>query len=416
MQNLPPQEEKGSSVLVRAMKWMGLIIGILILVLIVLIILYQLFATQEPEIAMVDTPTPTPTITATQIETPLPAPTATPTETPEPTPLPTATPTATPTVTSTPTLTPIPTPTPLPEPVSMAAGAQNGIQGAFVMDVLGADTIAVSIDGAQQVVRYLLVDAPGPDDYLGLEALAANRQLVQNQTVFLQADQTDVDSQGRLLRYVYLANGEFVNATLVRRGLARFAPTTADELHAFAMREAQVNAMVNGTGVWTTATPTPAPTASPTPLVTPTPTSTASFAAGGIGLSRADWEAIYAPSDPLDLGFTPLGSAYADRYDVIFIQNNVALIERRYPLEDANRLESVNAEVRSLLPTDATLISRYTPPMRPTAIVELYFSPSLTSRFPASAWSVAQPGALTATYERQNDAVVRLVIALDDNP
>lgn len=416
MANQPPQEQPSTSLLVRVMKWLGIAIGVLLLLLIVLLIVLQLLSGQEPEVAPVDTPTPLPTVTLPPTETPTPLPTATPTETPEPTATPTDTPTATFTPSSTPTLTPIPTATPLPEPVAQAAGTAEPVQGAFVLDVPTADTIVVSVDGAQQVVRYLLLEAPGPDDYLGLDALATNRQLVQNQTVFLQADQTEVDAQGRLLRYVFLANGEFVNATLVRRGMARFAPSPTDEIHAFAMREAQVLAMVNGTGIWTSPTPTPEPTATATPVVTPTPTSTATFGSGGLGLPREDWEAIYAPSDPENLGFIPLGSAYADRYDVIFIQNNVALIERRYPEAAANRLESVNAEVRSLIPADAVLIQRYTPPMRPTAIVELYFSPSLASRFPASAWSVAQPGAFTATYERQNDAVVRLVIALDDTP
>lgn len=410
-----PEEPTGTSLLVRAMKWMGIAIVVLLLLLVALLIVYQIFA-DELDPVEIEMPTATATATATATETPTPTYTPTETATPEPTVTPTETPTPTFTPSATPTLTPIPTPTPLPEPVSQATGEHGEIRSGFVLEVLAADTIAVDIEGARQIVRYHQVDTPAIDEHLGPEALAANLELVQNQTVFLQQDTSDVDTEGRLLRYVFLANGEFVNATLIRRGLGRFAPVPNNEIHAFALREAQVTAMVNGAGIWTTPTPTPEPTPTATPEATPTPTQAVTFGSGGIGLARDEWEERFAPTNPDNLGFVPLGTAYADRYDVIFIQNNVALIERRYPLEDANRLESVNAEVRSLLPNDAVLVRRYIPPARPNAIVELYYSPTLISRFPGSAWNIAQPGALTATYEQQNDAVVRLVVALDDNP
>ncbi len=66
-------------------------------------------------------------------------------------------------------------------------------------------------------VRYIGVDTPeihhpmkGVEPY-GLEAAEANRKLADGKTVSLKFDVEQRDRYGRLLAYVYLEDGTFVN-------------------------------------------------------------------------------------------------------------------------------------------------------------------------------------------------------------
>ncbi len=54
----------------------------------------------------------------------------------------------------------------------------------------------------------------------GKEASEANRKLVDGKTVRLEFDVQEQDRYGRLLAYVYLEEGTFVNAWLVEHGYA----------------------------------------------------------------------------------------------------------------------------------------------------------------------------------------------------
>ncbi len=54
----------------------------------------------------------------------------------------------------------------------------------------------------------------------GKEASEANRKLVDGKTVRLEFDVQEQDRYGRLLAYVYLKEGTFVNAWLVENGYA----------------------------------------------------------------------------------------------------------------------------------------------------------------------------------------------------
>ena len=104
--------------------------------------------------------------------------------------------------------------------------AQTGT--AHVDRVIDGDTISVRLDGARCTVRLTGVDTPetthptrgvepdGPDaaDYTTARLTGA--------TVRLDLDPAgdDQDADGRILRYVMLASGEHVNATLIRDGYA----------------------------------------------------------------------------------------------------------------------------------------------------------------------------------------------------
>jgi len=92
-----------------------------------------------------------------------------------------------------------------------------------VTGVIDGDTIVLS-DG--QRVRYLGIDAPeragkGPADFLAQESTQLNRRLVLKKEVQLVYGQERRDRYDRLLAYVFLDNGLFVNGELVKQGLAK---------------------------------------------------------------------------------------------------------------------------------------------------------------------------------------------------
>ncbi len=106
---------------------------------------------------------------------------------------------------------------------------------------------------------------------LGEKASAFAKALVEGKRVRLEGDpiNSDKDKYGRLLRYVYLEDGTFVNMTLVREGYAnaytRFPLTKTDEFLA-----AQRDAREHRRGLWAddvfaNDAPAQAPAAAPAP-------------------------------------------------------------------------------------------------------------------------------------------------------
>ena len=105
---------------------------------------------------------------------------------------------------------------------------------AKVTRVVDGDTIEVDIDGETHIVRYIGIDTPEtvhPTKGVepgGPEASEANRRLVAGKTVYLEKDKSDTDRYGRLLRNVFLKDGTFVNAELVRQGHAEVSTYNPD--------------------------------------------------------------------------------------------------------------------------------------------------------------------------------------------
>ena len=284
--------------LLQGLKWIGIAIGVLLLVLVVWIVVYQ-FTGEAQDAPVLPTATITPTYTSTPTFTPLPTVTPTPTDTPTATPTSTftPTPTATPTFTPTPTVTPTPTPTLL-----------NGRIMALVTSVLSGNLIEVAMGEERVRVRYLMVDTPDLDEPFGEAARQRNAQLVGQQAVYLEPDVgVDKDETGALLRYIFLPGDRFVNEILLSEGYARFQPEPGATRYEYQLRQAQVEAMVNGVGQW--ATPTPIPTPSPTPvLLTPTPTPYIPYKSGGIGLDENEWNAAHVITGARD----PVGDDAGD--------------------------------------------------------------------------------------------------------
>lgn len=182
----------------------------------------------------------------------------------------TPTPTETPTPVATLTETPTPAPTLTATPARVAAQVSRVVDG---------DTIEVNIAGRAYTVRYIGIDAPEAYgttvERMAPEASAANEALVAGKTVYLEQDQSDTDKQGRLLRYVFVAD-LMVNAELVRQGYAwvRIYPPDVKYQSLFARMEQE--ARVAGRGLWAstptaTLSGTPQPGTCPQGCITPPP-------------------------------------------------------------------------------------------------------------------------------------------------
>jgi micrococcal nuclease len=130
----------------------------------------------------------------------------------------------------------------------------------LVTAVMDGDTIEI-VDPASPDrtvrVRYIGIDTPEtvhpskPVQCFGEEASTYNRTLVDGLPVRLERDISDTDRYGRLLRYVYLEDGTFVNLELVRQGYATVVTYPPDVAHAAEFQAAQQEARNAGRGLWT---------------------------------------------------------------------------------------------------------------------------------------------------------------------
>ena len=96
-----------------------------------------------------------------------------------------------------------------------AGRAHRADETATVVRVVDGDTIVVDRGRGEEHIRYIGVDTPEtvipkPVEAFGREASAANRALVEGRQVVLERDISEVDRYGRLLRYVWLADGTSV--------------------------------------------------------------------------------------------------------------------------------------------------------------------------------------------------------------
>jgi micrococcal nuclease len=139
----------------------------------------------------------------------------------------------------------------------------DGPVSATVTDVVDGDTIEVELlDGSHEDVRYIGIDTPEsvkpdtPVQCAAKKASAVNQRLVGGRTVTLRFDAERRDDYGRLLAYVYVpggaANGRplFVNAELVRRGLARTLTISPNDSFAALFTRLQARAGAAGRGLW----------------------------------------------------------------------------------------------------------------------------------------------------------------------
>lgn len=121
-----------------------------------------------------------------------------------------------------------------------------------VVDNHDGDTLTVKLDGGRtEKVRLIGVDtaemAQGP---WGAKARDYVRHLTKGKRVNLAFDVEPRDRYGRLLAYVYLPDGTFLNLALVRQGYAMVLTYPPNVAHTKAFVEAQAQARAERLNIW----------------------------------------------------------------------------------------------------------------------------------------------------------------------
>lgn len=122
-----------------------------------------------------------------------------------------------------------------------------------VTNVVDGDTLKVAIGGPVETIRLIGVDTPEtvhpnkPVEFFGKEASAFTRRMAEGQLVRLEADAqgTDRDKYGRLLRYVFLPDGKLLNAEIISQGYGhaytRFPFSRMEEFRALERQAREAN-------------------------------------------------------------------------------------------------------------------------------------------------------------------------------
>jgi len=124
---------------------------------------------------------------------------------------------------------------------------------ASVIDVQDGDSLLVEIDGTEERVRLIGVNAPEHGECFGEESAAGLRRLIADEDVRVVTDVETRDQYGRLLGYVY-RDGTLLNEEIALRGLVlarAYEPNTALQGRIDAAAQ---DAQTNQRGVWSPTT------------------------------------------------------------------------------------------------------------------------------------------------------------------
>lgn len=140
--------------------------------------------------------------------------------------------------------------------ISLVLGSITAAQDFYLCTrVVDGDTIVVEIDGKQEKVRLIGVDTPEtvhpnkPVQYFGKEASEFTKRTVEGKRVMLEYDWQKRDKYGRLLAYVYLEDGTFLNAEILKQGYG-FAYTKYPFKYLEDFRKYEREARDNNRGLW----------------------------------------------------------------------------------------------------------------------------------------------------------------------
>ncbi len=125
-----------------------------------------------------------------------------------------------------------------------------------VVRVVDGDTIVVRFqNGRYEKVRLIGINTPEtvdprrPVQYFGKEASKYTKKHLLGKTVYLQYDWQLRDKYGRLLAYVFLPDGTFFNAKIIKDGYA-FAFTRYPFKYMELFRKLEREAREHGRGLW----------------------------------------------------------------------------------------------------------------------------------------------------------------------
>jgi endonuclease YncB( thermonuclease family) len=122
---------------------------------------------------------------------------------------------------------------------------------ATVVTVTDGDTIRVNNAAGTDVrVRLIGINTPEADECFGPESTEALEFLVEGKKITMVGDVADMDDFSRLLRYVYLHDGTFVNEVMVREGFALANEYPPNVAQSEVLATAQKRAKSEDLGLW----------------------------------------------------------------------------------------------------------------------------------------------------------------------
>lgn len=162
-----------------------------------------------------------------------------------------------PVVNPSPTPTPTPTPTPSPTPSSTLIPTLLGSQ-VKVDYVVDGDTIKVLLNGKVETIRLIGIDTPEvvdprkPVQCFGREASNKAKEILNNQTVYLESDPTqgERDKYQRLLRYVWLDDNTNFNKLMISEGYAHEYTYAVPYKYQGEFKQAEKEAEESNRGLW----------------------------------------------------------------------------------------------------------------------------------------------------------------------
>lgn len=127
-----------------------------------------------------------------------------------------------------------------------------------IVKVIDGDTISVNIDGKVETIRLIGIDSPESVDprkkieCFGKEASDKAKQILGGRKVSLESDWTqgDKDKYKRLLRYVFLEDGENFNKLMIRSGYAHEYTYSTSYEYQTEFKTAEDKAREEGKGLW----------------------------------------------------------------------------------------------------------------------------------------------------------------------
>lgn len=127
-----------------------------------------------------------------------------------------------------------------------------------VKKIVDGDTFWID-DGTEKGLKIRLIGVDAPESrnyfnrkkgYYGEEAKDYLTQLLQDKKVRLEYDVSRTDRYGRTLAYVYLQNGTFLNAELVKKGYAQIMTVPPNVKFAEFFLKLQQEAREKNRGLW----------------------------------------------------------------------------------------------------------------------------------------------------------------------
>lgn len=126
-------------------------------------------------------------------------------------------------------------------------------QTSTVLEALTGDT--VRLKGGKSL-HYIGVQSPPLQSKIplvrtyGENALAFNKSLVEGKKILIEWDSQIRDDLGRLLGYVTLEDGTFVNQRVLEEGHGRAVSTSPNTRYSGTLRRAALGARRNAQGLW----------------------------------------------------------------------------------------------------------------------------------------------------------------------